>query len=52
MSENCSMIQQTVKDTAKEILTELKNTRFHKGTLTYDFEMAVNRLAEKYGVDL
>ena len=39
-------------DTAREILTELKNTRFHKGTLTYDFEMAVNRLAEKYGVDL
>ena len=52
MSENCSMIQQTVKDTAKEILTELKNTRFHKGTLTYDFEMEVNRLAEKYGIDL
>jgi hypothetical protein len=39
-------------DTAREILTELKNTRFHKGTLTYDFEVAVNRLAEKYGVDL
>ena len=39
-------------DTAKEILTELKNTRFHKGTLTYDFEMALNKIAEKYGVDL
>ena len=39
-------------DTAREILTELKNTHFHNGTLTYDFEMAVNRLAEKYGVDL
>jgi hypothetical protein len=39
-------------DTARGILTELKNTRFHKGTLTYDFEMALNKIAEKHGVDL
>lgn len=41
---------QARKETAREILTELKNTRFHKGTLTYDFEMAVIRLAKQYGV--
>ena len=52
MSENCSMVQQAVKYTAKEILTELKNTRFHKGTLTYDFEMALNKIAEKYSVEV
>lgn len=47
-----AQIQQAVKDTAKEILRELKNTRFHKGMLTYEFEMAVNKLAEKYGVEV
>lgn len=52
MSENCSMVQQAVKYTAKEILAELKNTRFHKGTLTYDFEMALNKIAEKYSVEV
>ena len=52
MSENCSMVQQAVKYTAREILTELKNTRFHKGTLTYDFEMALNKIAEKYSVEV
>ena len=40
------------KETAREILTELKNTRFHKGKLTYDFEMAVNRIAKQYGVEV
>ena len=39
-------------ETAREILTELKNTTFHKGTLTYDFEIALNKIAKKYGVDL
>lgn len=52
MSENCSMVQQSVKYTAREILTELKNTRFHKGTLTYDFEMALNKIAEKYSIEV
>ena len=42
---------QTRKETAREILTKLKNTRLHKGKLTYDFEMAVNRLAKQYGVE-
>ena len=43
---------QARKETAKDILTELKNTRFHKGTLTYDFEVALNKIAEKYGVEV
>lgn len=40
------------KETAREILTELKNTRFHKGKLTYDFEMVVNRIAKQYDVEV
>lgn len=43
---------QARKETAKEILTELKNTRFHKGKLTYDFGMVINRLAKQYGVEV
>ena len=58
MSENCSMVQQAVKYTAKEILTELLDfvNGWFEGVENNDFGVEFNRIskdfAEKYGVEV
>ena len=52
MSENCSMVQQAVKYTAREILTELYETKFKMIGEDYIYADNIKVFAKKYGVEV
>lgn len=52
MSENCSMIQQAVKDTAKEILQEIGNIWDDNGEFMFRDYQWYKNLCERYGVEV
>ena len=52
MSENCSMIQQAVKDTAKEILRLIKSSEYVDSLKTISIWAVEKIFKERYGVEV